>query len=99
MGRPFISPTTAQTALRRKNGTAEWIWGEKCPIKDGMSTAEINAACKAVCNSLLKTNTKLAGYIWESDGFWTEAGLKEWYAEALQDLFDFIDPARVHVLS
>ena len=32
----------------------------------GMSTAEINAACKAVCNSLLKTNTKLAGYIWES---------------------------------
>ena len=49
-----------------KNGTAEWIWGEKCPIKDGMSTAEVNAACKAVCNSLLKTNTKLAGYIWES---------------------------------
>ena len=34
---------------RHKNGTAEWIWGEACPIKPGMTQAEVNAACNAIC--------------------------------------------------
>ena len=42
-----------------KNGTDEWIYGEKCPIKEGMTEPEIHAACELVIQSVMKTNTKL----------------------------------------
>ena len=54
---------------RHKNGTAEWIWGEACPIKPGMTQAEVNAACNAICSSLMKTNTRLSGFLWVDNAF------------------------------
>ena len=67
----YLDAVDAYARYTRKSyrgGIAEWIWGEQCPIHDGMSAAEIDAACRAIGKSLQQTNAKYAAFLWESNG-------------------------------
>ena len=75
-----------------KGGLDKWIYGGKCPIKPGMDQAEIARICHLVIASTTRTHPKYAEVLWDSLLFWTQSGLEQWYADQLQELYDYVDP-------